>query len=107
MKRYLLLYVVTIFLTSCSGHQNKTLPEIKANLDCVEYTEGITWMQITQNFGKPDAAPFPEPGLNLQSNSRIYEDVIVIITTKNSEIKTGDKVRFHEVVTGIELCKKK
>jgi hypothetical protein len=58
-------------------------------------------------MGSPDIAPIPEPGTDLSKNARIYKDETIIFYTEMREVKEEGKVRFQEVVTNIEICKKK
>ena len=108
MKRYATFMVLTIFLTAFTGfYGQKAMAEVPAGLDCLAYTEGIAWKQVSESIGRLDMAPFPEPGTRLQSNTRVYQEMIVIFSTQSREIKEGENIRFREVVTGIELCRKK
>lgn len=84
--------------------EQKTLSQVKANLDCIEYKEGISWKQISEKLNSPDIAPIPEPD-NLSKNTRIYSDKTIIFYTELKEVKKGSKVRFYEIVNKIELCK--
>ncbi len=100
--------VLTIVFTSCAYFQHpKTLGQVKADLDCIPYDKGIGWKQIFQKFGGPDFAPLPEPGSDLSRNTRAYKDTWIILYIESQEVKEGGKVRFQEVVTDIEICKKK
>ncbi len=67
----------------------------------------MSWNQVSRAMGPPDIAPVPEPGPDLSKNTRIYEDKIVIFYLEMREIKEEGKVRFEEVVTGMDICKKK
>jgi len=108
MRYFTALFVVAIALTSCTTLQKpKTLDQAKAGLDCIEYKEGIGWGQISEKFGNPDITPLPETGTDLSRNARGYNDMTIIFYTERKEQKEGEKVRFHEVVTKIEVCKKK
>ena len=108
MKRLAIFFLITIFITSCSYVQHpKTLSQVKADLDCIRYEKGLDWKQISEKFGVPDIAPLPEPGTSLGNNSRIYKNTVTIFYTDLREIKEGEKVRFHEVVTNIEVCREK
>ena len=54
IQGYAAFLTVTIILTSCAAHQDsETLGQVKADLDCFEYGEGIGWKQISGKFGIP------------------------------------------------------
>jgi hypothetical protein len=108
VKRYLILFIIIVGLSSCATlQQPRTLSQIKSELDCIQYKEGMSWSQISQVMGHPDIAPIPEPGTDLSKNTRIYKDKTIILYIEMREIKEEGKVRFQEVVTNIEFCKKK
>jgi len=108
MRNSISLFVIVVALSSCTTFQSpKTLDKVKAGLDCIEYNEGIGWKQIYEKFGTPDIAPIPQPGQDLSKNARVYEDKIIIFYTERQEVKEGEKIRFNEVVTKIEVCKEK
>src|SRR4030042_5406653 len=106
MYRIVICLAITISLMACSTISGQeTLSGIKTELECIEYKDGVTWEQISEKFGAPNIAPLPEPGTGLGKNSRIYKNTVTIFYTDLREIKEGEKVRFHEVVTNIEVCK--
>ena len=108
MKRYVILFIIIIGLSSCTTlQQPKTLSQIKSELDCIQYKEGMSWNQVSQVMSPPDIAPIPEPGTDLSKNTRIYKDKIIIFYIEMKEVKEEGKVRFQEVVTNVEFCKKK
>jgi hypothetical protein len=108
MKYYATFFVLAFFLASCASIQGtKTLGQLKEDLVCIKYEKGIPWKQFPEKFGNPDDAPIPEPGKGLGSNARAYRKTILILYTENQEIKEGEKIRFHEVVNDIEVCKRK
>ena len=108
MKRYVILFIIIIGLSSCTTlQQPKTLSQIKSEFDCIQYKEGMSWNQVSQVMSPPDIAPIPEPGTDLSKNTRIYKDKIIIFYIEMKEVKEEGKVRFQEVVTNIEFCKKK
>lgn len=108
MKFFAAFFAIMIILTSCATFQKpKTLEEVRANLDCIEYKDGIVWKEIVEKFGNPDNAPLPEPGTDLTKNARVYKDHTVIFYASLQEIKEEEKIRFHEVVNKIEVCKEK
>jgi len=107
MKHFTIFFAIAILLTSCYNATagSQTLGQVKADLNCIEYIKGIDWKQISEKFGTPDIAPLPEPGTDLKENTRLYKDKIIIFYTEIQEVKEGDSIRFHEVVTKIEVCK--
>jgi hypothetical protein len=108
MKRFTIFLFIAIALTSCATLQNPaTLGHVKEDLDCIRYEKGLDWKQISEKFGNPDIVPLPEPGTDLSKNTRIYKDKVIIFYIERQEVKEGEKVRFHEVLTDIELCKEK
>jgi hypothetical protein len=108
VKRYVILFIIIIGLSSCTTlQQPKTLSQIKSELDCIQYKEGMSWNQVSQVMSPPDIAPIPEPGTDLSKNTRIYKDKIIIFYIEMKEVEEEGKVRFQEVVTNIEFCKKK
>ena len=107
--RYLaLILIASNGLLSCATWQEpKTLEQVKVNLICVEYTSGIAWEQIREHLGAADVAPLPEPGTNLQSNTRAYKKKWVIFSVENAEVQEDSKTRFREIANKIEVCTEK
>lgn len=113
MRRFAIFFVIAIILTSCSatlqGSKSKRLDEVKADLNCIEYKEGMDWEQV-KKIGEPDIYPLPEPdtaSTGLSKNTRVYKNMTLIFYTETKEVKEEEKVRFREVVTKIEVCKEK
>jgi hypothetical protein len=108
VKRVTILIIIVFALSSCTTFQKPvTLNQVKSGLDCVQYKEGMSWNQVSQVMDSPDIAPIPDLGTDLSKNTRIYKEKIVIFYTGMKEVKEEGKVRFREVVNGIEFCKKK
>ncbi len=107
MKHFVIVLLGVILLTSCATFQERTLSQVKEDLDCIKYKEGINWGQISEKFSDPDIAPLPEHGTDLIRNTRVYKDKVIIFYTEMQEVKEMEKVRFYEVVTNIEVCKEK
>jgi hypothetical protein len=112
MKTHFALIVisVSILLSSCvilRDTNSKTLEEAKSGLACIEYKDNLTWLKVEELLGEPDEFPLPQPDEDLSKNARIYKNKKVIFYTKRQEIQEGGKVRFHEVITKIEVCGKK
>ena len=105
-----ILISASLFLGSCAilPHADpKTLEEAKSGLACVEYKDNLTWQEVEKRLGEPDEFPLPPPGEDLSKNTRIYKDKNVIFYTERHEIQEGEKIRFQEVITKIEVCGKK
>ena len=108
MRRLTILFIILIALSSCTTLQKPTsLGQVKSTLNCIQYKEGMSWNQVSQAIGPPDIAPIPETGPDLTKNTRVYKDKVVIFYIEMKEIKEDGKVRFQEVVTGMDVCKKK
>jgi hypothetical protein len=108
MRRLTILFVIVMALSSCTTlQQPTTLGQVKSTLNCIQYKEGMSWNQVSQAMGPPDIAPIPEPGTDLSKNTRVYKDKIIIFYIEMREVIEEGKIRFHEVVTNIEVCKKK
>jgi hypothetical protein len=108
MKCFAVFLILSVSLVSCASFQKpKTLGEAKADLDCIEYRDGEDWKQISGKFGTPDLVPLPEPGAGLTRNSRAYSNMVIFFYTEVREVREGEIVRFHEVITSIDVCKKK
>jgi hypothetical protein len=108
LRRVTILFIIAFALYSCTTLQKPvTLSHVKSGLDCIQYEEGMSWNQVFHVVGSPDIAPIPEPGTDLTKNARIYKDKTIIFYTEIREVKEDGRVRFQEVVTKIEFCKKK
>lgn len=105
MRRHAVLFVVILLLTSCIAlAAPMSVGEVKESLTCLEYREGMGWLEIAKTLGEPDISPKPEPG-DLNKNTRIYQEMTMIFYTRRQQIKEGDKLRFVEVVYKVEICK--
>ena len=109
MKRTAVLCIV-ILLAACScatGKSGKTLAESRAGLECFQYEKGAAWEAVAESLGRPDIAPLPDSGTDLSKNTRIYTNRIIILSVERQEVSEGGKVRFREVVTGLEVCRER
>ena len=107
MQRYqsIFLVMVLVSLTSCTLFvRQKTLNEIKANKICITLRENIKWEDIEKSFSIPDIAPLPQEGQPLSSNTRIYEDKMIIFYTEREKVGIEGRIRFYEVVKKVEVC---
>lgn len=103
----LMIVILTFGLSAClSFTRTRTLEEIKSDLNCIVYKEGMTWKVIEEEFGEPDYAPIPS-GEKLSENARIYEDKTIIFCTELKKIKVDGKIRFEEVIAGLEICEER
>jgi hypothetical protein len=109
MKRWAIFFIAWAWaLTSCAAiSPPKTLTGIKEGLNCIPYEKGMDWKRIAETLKAPDTAPLPDPGAGLSRNARIFTHPVVILYVENEEFKEGEKVRFREVASGIELCTEK
>ena len=107
MQRVALVLVMAVMLASCVTLQDTTIGEVKAGLQCVTYGGDLTWKQVAEILGDPDIFPKPEPGSNLTANTRVYKKSVVIFATGLKEVQEGEKTRFVEAVTGLEICRHK
>ena len=108
MRRFAPVLLASLVLFSCVMPQkSRTLEQVKANLVCVEYDDGVNWREILERLGDADEAPLPEPGTNLQSNTRVYKEKWIIFSVENMEFKENGKSRFREVANKIEVCREK
>ena len=108
MRRLALIIFMAIVPLSCNAFQNNiTISQVKQNLNCLEFREGIQWKEAVAKIGEPDIAPFPEPGTDLSVNTRVYNNITIIFHTKRQEFKEEGKTRFMEVVDRIEVCRTK
>lgn len=107
--RFMLLSMVLILVLSSfsCALPDKTIKEVKWRLNCVEYKEGMKWEVVQENFGVPDVAPIPLAGEKLSENARVYKGKTVIFYTELKKISVGEKIRFEEVVTKLEICSEK
>src|SRR3972149_2288402 len=103
MRRVIHVLLASLVLSSCAMFQKpKTLEQVKADLVCVEYADGMTWKEIHERLGKVDVSPLPEPGTNLQKNTRVYQNKWVIFSVENREFSQDGKTRFREIARKIE-----
>ena len=108
MRRVMPVLLASLVLSSCAMFQKPTtLEQVKADLVCVEYADGMTWGEIHERLGDADLIPLPEPGSNLQTNTRVYKNKWVIFTVENREFKQDGKTRFREIANKIEVCREK
>jgi hypothetical protein len=102
-----LIIVSTITLISCvSTGDSSRLSEVKAELYCIGYKEGVDWQQIRGALGDAQINPIPQKGSETK-NSRIYTENRVIFYTDLKRLDEGGRTSYKEVVTGIDICKKK
>jgi hypothetical protein len=84
----------------------RTLEEIKTQLECVTYVHELPWDQVKGTFGSADEAPRPAPG-SLFKNVRIYKDKIIIFHVDTTETVEQGRPKFIEVVKSIDVCREK
>lgn len=94
-------FVLAIVLTSCAANGKVvTKDDIEANLDCIEYKEGIAWNQILEKIGKDYII---KTGDDIWKNTVKYSDKTIILYTD----KEGEGVGSKVVVKKIKICKEK
>jgi hypothetical protein len=98
---------LSLAVVSCAGPgSTRSLEQIRAGLDCVQYKEGLAWDQVKTLFGEADEAP-PPLAESLFKNARVYRDKTIIFHTETKKIEESGRSRYIEVVAGIDLCKEK
>jgi hypothetical protein len=108
MRRVMPILLASLVLSSCAMFQKpKTLEQVKADLVCIEYADGMTWGEIHERLGNADVAPLPEPGTNLLTNTRVFKNKSVIFSVENREFSQDGKTRFREIANKIEVCREK
>ncbi len=99
---------LAVFLAGCAHcASDMRVGEIKAGLSCITFSGDLNWKQVADALGEPDCFPRPEPDSGLTANTRVYERALVLFSTDLKEVQEGDKTRFVEVVTGVEVCRPK
>ncbi|MGD8371514.1 MAG: hypothetical protein PVH57_13155 [Syntrophobacterales bacterium] len=107
INKYLMLLTLLFFFSACSlSNESLSLDEIKSDLNCFTYEDGMRWQIIKEEFGEPDLAPLPS-GKGLSRNTRVYEDKVVIFHTELNKIKVDGKTRYEEIISRVEICKHK
>lgn len=103
-----LSFILIFFIITACAASNKTvkLEEFKSNLNCIEYNNGMRWIEIESKFGEPDYTPIPT-GNSLSENTRIYKGKCIIFYTGPNKIRVEGKTRYEEVITKIEICDNK
>ncbi len=108
MKRLAPFVLIILLFPACALIQpSQTAVQVKANLECLSYEKGMAWKPISEKLGGPDITPLPEPGTDLTKNVRGYRDKVILFHVEKQEVSEGEKVRFQEVVTAVEVCGKK
>jgi hypothetical protein len=102
------IFLFFLGFTSCAYLQEpRTLAEVKKDWDCLRYEKGAAWNQVASALAEPDIAPLPEPGSDMSRNVRLFTGTAAIFYLERQEVEEGGKTRFREVVTGLDLCKRK
>jgi hypothetical protein len=96
-----------LLIPSCASvTSQRTLEDVKSQLDCVAYSDEMPWEQVKTSLGREDEAPIPGPG-TLFTNARVYTDKVLIFHVDTKEITEAGRSKFVEVVKKIDLCKEK
>jgi hypothetical protein len=105
---FFIIAVMALLLSGCVHcTSDMRVGEIKAGLSCVTYRGDLGWKQVAEMLGEPDCFPRPEPGSQLTANTRVYQRALVLFSTGLKEVQEGDKTRFVEAVTGLEVCRQR
>lgn len=108
MKCVGIIFLLAMTLSSCAhAPPPQTLDQFKADWECLPYQKEMGWRQIFEKLGEPDLLPLPDPGTDLSKNTRIYRNKLLIFHAERREVQEGEKVRFQEVITNLEICRKK
>lgn len=107
INTYLMLLTLLFFFSACSlSNESVFLDEIKSDLNCFAYEDGLRWQIIKDALGEPDFTPLPS-GESLSKNTRVYQDKVVIFHTELSKIKVNEKTRYEEIISRVEICTQK
>jgi hypothetical protein len=111
MKTLAALYmVIAVLACSCASAspERANLSKVKAGLVCVPYEKGMRWDTVYGELGQdPDIIAQAEPDGNVNKYPMGYRKMTVILNVEKQEIREGKTVRFPEIVTGLEMCRKK
>lgn len=107
INKSLIILSLLLLLSACSlSNRAESLDEIKSELNCFVYEDGMRWKIIKTAFDEPDFAPLPS-GESLSKNTRGYEGKVVIFHTELNKIKVNGKTRYEEIISRVEICKEK
>ena len=102
--------IIAVFTCSCASlsPEGKNISKVKAGLVCVPYEKGMRWDTVYGELGRdPDIIAQAGPNSDSSKYAMGYQKMTVILNVEKQEIREGRTVRFPEVVTGLELCRKK
>lgn len=103
----LLTCALPLVAASCSLATPRTLEEYRQGWSCIEYKDHLPWLAVESALGRPDVYPLPSPRGDLSQNTRLYEERIVVAYVERQEVQEGDRRRFAEFVTKLEVCRPK
>ena len=110
MKRLAAVFVITAMLTcSCASllTETRSLSKVKADLVCVPYEKGMRWDTVYGELSQdPDIISPLEQGID-SKYARGYKKITVILNVEKQQVQEGNKFRYPEIVTGLEVCRKK
>ncbi len=99
--------LLSLAVVSCAGPgSTRSLEQVRAGLDCVQYKEGLAWDQVRTVFGEADEAP-PPSAESLFKNARVYMGKTIIFHTDRRKIEESGRATYIEVIAGIDLCKER
>ena len=102
--------IIALLACSCASliPKEKSLSNIKADLVCVPYEKGMRWDTVYGELGQdPDIIAQSESGGDPNKYVRGYKKMTVILNVEQGQLQEGKKFRYPEIVTGLELCRKK
>lgn len=99
-----IMVIFPLVFTACTLFSTpRTLDEIKSDIDCIVYQEGMKWRTVEEKFGEPDISPIPA-GPKLSENTRIYKGKTLIFYTGLRKTIVDGKTRYEETITKLEVC---
>ena len=110
MKTLAASMIIAVLACSCASifPKEKSLSSVKAGLVCVPYEKGMRLDTVYSELGKdPDTIAQSETGGYPNKYAVAYQKMTVILNVERQEVREGWTVRFPEIVTGLELCRKK
>ncbi len=110
MKVLIISIIIAVFSSSCASifPKEKSLSSVKAGLVCVPYEKGMRLDTVYWELGKdPDIIARSEQNADPDRYVMGYQKATLLLNVQKQEIREGKTVRFPEVVTGLEICRKK
>ena len=102
--------IIAVLTCSCASlsPETKSISKVKAGLVCVPYEKGMRWDVVYGELGgDPDIVVQSQPARDSSKYAMGYQKMTVILNVEKQEVREGKTVRFPEIVTGLEFCRKK